>query len=102
MTAQPARPGIPQIMLARTADPPPPCPRCGQEGLLSARLPHGWRNNLGATVRGTRVVVLCPRCDADDPAAGPLILFFAVYGQITEETTEEFASLLRAWASRAQ
>lgn len=53
-------------------------------------------------VRGTRIVVLCPRCDTDDPAAGPLILFFAVHGQVTGETTEEFASLLRGWASQAE
>jgi hypothetical protein len=53
-------------------------------------------------VRGTRVVVLCPRCDAGDPAACPLILFFAVHEQVTGETAEEFASLLRCWASQAQ
>lgn len=52
--------------------------------------------------RGTRVVVLCPRCDAGDPAACPLILFFAVHGQVTGETAEEFAALLRGWASQAQ
>lgn len=49
-----------------------------------------------------RTVVLCPRCDADDPAAAPLVLFFAVHGQVTAETTDEFAFLLRSWASHAQ
>ena len=101
MTAQPARPGSPDITLARTGE-PPPCPRCGGEGLLSAQVPHEWRNNRGIMVRGTRIVVLCPHCDAEDPAAGSLILFFAVHGQVTGETTEEFASLLRGWASQAQ
>lgn len=101
MTAQPAGPGKVDIMLARTGD-QPPCPRCGRDGLLSAQVPHGWRNTRGTMVRGTRVVVLCPRCDAGDPAAGPLVLFFAVHGHVTGETTEEFASLLRNWASQAK
>jgi Family of unknown function (DUF6300) len=101
MTAQPTGPGSPDIMLGRTGD-PPSCPRCGREGLLSAQVPHEWRNNRGTIVRGTRAVVLCPRCDAGDPAAYPLILFFAVHGQVTGETAEEFASLLRGWASQAR
>jgi len=29
-------------------------------------------------------------------------LFFAVHGQVTAETTDEFAFLLRSWASHAQ
>ncbi|MGI8445710.1 MAG: DUF6300 family protein [Streptosporangiaceae bacterium] len=101
MTAQPARRSGPDIALARTGE-PQPCPRCGGEGLLSARVPHGWLNNRGTAVRGSQVIVLCPRCNADDPEAGPLILFFAVHGQVTRETTEEFASLLRNWAGQAQ
>ncbi len=101
MTPQSARPGSPDITLARTGE-PPSCPRCGGEGLLSALVPHGWLNNRGVAVRGTRAVVLCPRCDADDPAAAPLVLFFAVHGQVASETAEEFASLLRNWASQAQ
>jgi hypothetical protein len=47
-------------------------------------------------------VVLCPRCDVGDSAACPLILFFAVHGQVTGETAEEFATLLRGWASQAR
>jgi hypothetical protein len=101
MTSQPARPDNPNIMLAQTKE-LSPCPRCGGEGLLSARVPHGWYNNRGTAVRGTAEVILCPRCDASDPLAGPLVLFFAVHGQVTDETTGEFAALLRRWASKAQ
>jgi hypothetical protein len=100
MTAQPAKPDSPGIGLTQTQD-PPPCPRCGGEGLLSAQVPQ-WRNGQGADVRGAREVVLCPHCDAHDPAAGPLIRFFAVHGQVTAGTTEELASLLRSWADHAQ
>lgn len=100
MTAQPAEPDSPGIRLTQTQD-PPPCPRCGGEGLLSAHVPQ-WRNARGADARGSREVVLCPYCDADDPAAGPLILFFAVHGRVTAGTTEELAYLLCSWADHAQ
>jgi|ERR1022692_740683 hypothetical protein len=99
MTSRPARPTSPDITIARTG-PPPGCPRCGGEGLLSATVPAHWPGGQGAGADDTREVVLCPRCDADDPAAAPLVLFFAVHGQITAATTEEFAALLRRWAGR--
>jgi hypothetical protein len=99
MTPRPARPIIADITIARTG-PPPACPRCGGEGLLSATVPAHWPGGQDAAAGDTREVVLCPRCDADDPAAAPLVLFFAVHGEITAATTEEFAVLLRRWASQ--
>jgi len=89
----------PELKLVHAKD-PPQCPRCSAEGLLSASVPHGWLNNSGVRVAGTREVVLCPRCDADEPAASPLVLFFAVHGQVSEETAEEFATLVETWASQ--
>ncbi len=99
MTPQDARPAALDIQIAQTGE-TPCCPRCGGEGLLSARMPPGWRGGNGSAADGTAEVVLCPRCDADDPGAAPLVLFFAVHGEVTGPTTEEFAALLRGWASR--
>jgi Family of unknown function (DUF6300) len=96
-TPGPGAPGHPDIMLTRTAE-LPQCPRCGAEGLLSASVPDDGRNGERDGGRDSRRVVLCPSCDIADSAAGPLILFFAVYGQVTAQTAEEFAGLLRTWA----
>lgn len=98
MTARSTEPGI---TLTRTEE-PASCSRCGGEGLLSARIPSRWPDAQDAVTGGFRVIVLCPRCDAKDPAGGALILFFAVHEQVSEETTGEFASLLRSWVSQAQ
>jgi hypothetical protein len=86
-------PDHPDITLTRTAE-QPECRRCGAEGLLSASMPDGDRPGG----RDVRRVVLCPSCDVGDSAAGPLVLFFAVHGQVTAKTAEEFAGLLRTWA----
>jgi hypothetical protein len=43
-------------------------------------------------------VALCADCDADDSHAGPLITFFHVHGQVTAETLNEAADLIRRWA----
>jgi Family of unknown function (DUF6300) len=85
----PGAPDHQDITLTRTAR-QPACLRCGAQGLLSASVPAGDRD--------VRQVVLCPACDLGDSAAGPLILFFAVHGQVTAQTAEEFAGLLRTWA----
>jgi Family of unknown function (DUF6300) len=93
-----AQPGGPGEELAGAGD-PPPCPRCGGEGLLSVSVPHSWQNNRGDAVHGRHVVVLCQTCDAADPSAVPLILFFTVHGQVSEQTASEFTDLARRWAA---
>jgi hypothetical protein len=101
VTAGSRKLGIPGITLTRTEE-PTSCSRCGGEGLLSAQIPSRWPEARGAVMGGFRVIVLCPHCDANDPAGGALILFFAVHEQVSEETAREFASLLRSWVSQAQ
>lgn len=76
----------------------PLCPRCEQPGILSVRVPHNWTNEAGHPVRGTAVVVLCPRCDLDHPEGGALITWFAVHGGVSEENTAEAVQLIEAWA----
>ncbi|GAA2626911.1 DUF6300 family protein [Actinomadura fulvescens] len=75
----------------------PSCTRCGGEGLLSARVPHGFERPDGHRVNGTTVVVLCPRCDAGDRAAGALITFFHVHGEVESDTVQHCADLIHAW-----
>ncbi|MFI6705398.1 DUF6300 family protein [Nonomuraea sp. NPDC050478] len=77
---------------------PPLCPRCEGEGLLCARVPHGWTNASGAAVEGRTEVVLCAACDAEVPGAAALITWFHVHGQV--EDSEEFVRLLVAWAEQ--
>jgi hypothetical protein len=74
------------------------CPRCGQQGLLTANVPHGWDNADGTATHGTIPVVLCPGCDHDSPTAGPLIVYLLVHEQITAETLHECAALIQHWA----
>jgi hypothetical protein len=74
------------------------CPRCGQQGLLTASVPHGWENADGTATHGTIPVVLCAACDHDSPTAGPLIVYLLVHEQITAETLYECAALLQRWA----
>jgi hypothetical protein len=80
------------------ADDQPGCPACGQQALLSAKVPHGLDNPDGTQTSGHVVVVLCATCHAADPYGGPLITYFQVHGQITAETLDEAACLIRAWA----
>lgn len=102
MTERPGATDRPDITLTRTAE-QPQCLLCGGEGLLSASVPvdpavrDGRRGDCGATGSEVRQVVLCPACDADNFAAAPLILFFAVHGRVTAQTAELFARLLRIW-----
>ena len=76
----------------------PCCPRCGQQGLLTADVPHGWDNADGTATCGTIPVVLCAACDHDSPSAGPLIVYLLVHEQITAETLHECAALIQRWA----
>ncbi|WP_433464024.1 DUF6300 family protein [Spirillospora sp. CA-128828] len=77
----------------------PACPRCGGDGLLAARVPHNIERPDGHLVRGTTQVVLCPGCDADQPAAGPLITYFHVHGQVNDDTVAQCADLIHTWVA---
>jgi hypothetical protein len=76
----------------------PRCPRCGQPGLLTADVPHGWDNPDGTVTRGTIPVVLCAACDHGSPTAGPLIIYLLVHEQVTADTLHECAELIQRWA----
>ncbi|TMR96646.1 hypothetical protein EJK15_22385 [Nonomuraea basaltis] len=78
----------------------PACPRCGDEALLSARVPYGWTNTGGTAVEGRTGFVLCATCDAAAPGAAPLITWFHVHGQVEQEYSEEFVRLLVAWTEQ--
>jgi len=65
---------------------------------MTADVPHGWDNPDGTITRGTINVVLCARCDHDNPDAGPLIVYLLVHQQITRETLHECAALIQRWA----
>ncbi|MGV9378816.1 DUF6300 family protein [Nonomuraea sp. NPDC003707] len=81
----------------------PPCPRCRTDSVLAVlRLPHTWTNASGNEVRGVSEVLLCARCDAGDPVAGPIVAYFAVHGCVRPEHTAELARALRHWADRAR
>jgi Family of unknown function (DUF6300) len=77
------------------------CPRCGGEVLAALRVPNGWQGGRGQQVRGTTEVLLCARCDQDDPITGPVVTFFAVHERATAETAGQLAVLLRRWAAGA-
>jgi hypothetical protein len=87
-----------RAVTVRISDIQPCCPRCGQQVLLSADLPHGWDNPDGTRTSGTIPVGICERCDASDPAAGALITYFQVHGQVDASSLHEFAGLAQAWA----
>jgi hypothetical protein len=80
----------------------PNCPQCSQPGLLSALVPHSLLNGRGEEVHGSAVAVLCATCDSDNREAGALITFFAVHGAVSDDTLEEVAPLLEAWARQAK
>lgn len=81
---------------------PPACPRCGNDGLLLARVPYGWVNSAGNRVDGRNGVVLCGGCHDDVPHAAALITWFQVNGSVEDDTSEEFARLLVAWAEHVE
>ncbi|MEU6033996.1 DUF6300 family protein [Actinomadura sp. NPDC047616] len=75
----------------------PPCPRCGDQVLLTARMPYPIQRSDGHWVHGTTEVLLCPNCDFDDPTAGALITYFHVHGKVDTDTVRQGADLIRAW-----
>ncbi|MDP9845736.1 DUF6300 family protein [Streptosporangium lutulentum] len=84
-------------------DPAWACPRCGQDTVLAAlRIPNGWTTANGKRVRGNTQVLLCTRCDAEDPTTGPIVTYFAVHGTATLQTLDQLTLLLRRWIERAE
>lgn len=71
------------------------CPRCDAELYLVATVPHAGWEHLG----GRRPVALCPRCDADNPAAHGLLAFFAMYSTLGEDNLAEFNALCADWVA---
>jgi hypothetical protein len=94
MTGEP--PGLDLVTVPGRA-----CPVCGGEILAALKVPHGWTNTHGKPVNGTAEVLLCENCDRDDPITGPIVLFFAVHGQVTADHTGELVGLLKRWAGHA-
>jgi hypothetical protein len=88
----------PRAITIHVTEDQPACPHCGTPALLAARVPHGRDNPDGTTTRGTITTLLCAQCDADKPAAAPLITYFHVHGQIDATTVGEAAALIQAWA----
>ncbi|MFD4656935.1 DUF6300 family protein [Kitasatospora sp. NPDC058444] len=74
----------------------PPCRRCGNQALLTARYPHSWPNQAGKQVTGFKETALCPACDEDDPAATGLL---ALLGTPVPSRLAELGALVRQWVS---
>ncbi|WP_213454111.1 DUF6300 family protein [Rhizomonospora bruguierae] len=76
------------------------CARCSGAAYLTATIPHpGWDSPVGRRFAGSRTIALCPRCDAHDPASQGLLAYFAIHGEVTADTADTFAVLVRAWVS---
>jgi hypothetical protein len=93
MTAEPTRHPLPRSRA---------CPRCAGDVLAALRVPHGWRTECGTEVSGTTEILLCARCDIDDPVTGPIATFFAVHEVATDQTVDVLARLIRRWAETAR
>ncbi|MEO3795504.1 DUF6300 family protein [Nonomuraea sp. B10E15] len=79
------------------------CPRCRTGEVLAVlRVPHGWTNASGRPVRGVREVVLCARCDAGHPVAGPLVAYLIVHEEVEPAQLAGLAPLLRRWMDGAR
>ncbi|WP_433211486.1 DUF6300 family protein [Microtetraspora malaysiensis] len=79
------------------------CPRCRTDSVLAVlRLPHTWTNAWGDQVRGVSDVLLCARCDAADPLAGPVVTHFTVHGTVRPENIAQLAPGLLHWIDRAR
>lgn len=74
----------------------PPCRRCGNQALLTARYPHSWPNQSGKQVTGFKETALCPACDGDDPAATGLLAHLRAP---VPSRLAELAALVRQWVS---
>ena len=61
-------------------------------------------NNLGPMVRWCAACAMCSCAPAATKAirSKRLIVFFAVHGEVTEETAQGFIALVSAWAAHAQ
>jgi hypothetical protein len=72
---------------------------CGSELYLAARIPHpGWDTRSGRRGTGSRIIGLCPRCHAGDPASHALLAYFAFHdGAVDADSIEEFGLLLDIW-----
>lgn len=46
---------------------------------------------------GTRLVGLCPRCDANQPGTQGLLAYFAIHSAVQPGDETTFAGLLRTW-----
>jgi hypothetical protein len=75
----------------------PVCFSCEGPGILEARVPHVWDNGFGEPLVCMRVLVLCPACDAADPAAADLLALFAVDDLLDGDNAGAFAELARDW-----
>ncbi|MFB9833642.1 DUF6300 family protein [Actinoallomurus acaciae] len=72
------------------------CPRCRVGDVLAVlRLPHTWANASGGRVRGISEVLLCARCDADEPLTRH-------HGSVRPQDADEFARDLLRWIDRAR
>ncbi|MGI5225072.1 DUF6300 family protein [Actinoallomurus sp. CA-142502] len=75
------------------------CPRCRVgEVLAILRLPHTWTNASGGRVRGVSDVLLCARCDADDP----VIRHFPARGTVRPPDADRLARDLLRWIDQAR
>ncbi|MEO3869983.1 DUF6300 family protein [Nonomuraea sp. B12E4] len=80
-----------------------PCPRCRTDNVLAAlRVPHTWTDGSGNEVCGVSEVLLCARCDADDPVAGPIVAYFDAHGSVQPEHVAQLADDLLRWIERAR
>ncbi|WP_329244891.1 DUF6300 family protein [Actinoallomurus sp. NBC_01490] len=75
------------------------CPRCRVgEVLAILRLPHTWTNASGGRVRGVSEVLLCARCDADDPVTR----HFPAHGPVRPQDADRLARDLLRRLARAR
>jgi hypothetical protein len=51
---------------------------------------------------GSQLLVLCPRCDADDPAATELLAWFAIYSAVGSFDVAELETIATRWVSAVQ
>lgn len=72
-----------------------PCHRCGGDLYLAAVVPH-------PTMPGSRVLVLCPRCDANDPVAQELLAWFAVHGPLNAQDVATVQPVAFRWWAMKQ
>lgn len=68
------------------------CHRCGGELYLTATVAH-------PSLPGRRVLPLCPRCDANDPAAQGILAFFAVHSVVDSDMFAQMRELVAGWVA---